>query len=141
MERAIKADPLYELNSAERELIWKFRLHCTTIPEALPKLLRSVNWADLDQVGEFPGMCLTRRCVGSKFIDLCTHSRAGIRGAQTTQSVVSHHDGRGSRAARLSLRRRESQGTGGEKIIENFQQRTEEFSTSTGAGELVRLTS
>ena len=52
MERAIRADPLYELSSAEKELIWKFRYHCIKIPEAMPKLLRSVNWADLEQVRE-----------------------------------------------------------------------------------------
>ena len=52
LERAIRADPLYELSSAEKELIWKFRYHCIKIPEAMPKLLRSVNWADLEQVRE-----------------------------------------------------------------------------------------
>ena len=59
LERAIRADPLYELSSAEKELIWKFRIHCTTIPEALPKLLRSVNWADLEQVREIPSTPFT----------------------------------------------------------------------------------
>ena len=27
-------------------------MHCSTIPEALPKFLRCVDWADLDQVTE-----------------------------------------------------------------------------------------
>lgn len=42
----------HQLNKAQRELIWKFRMHCSTIPEALPKFLRCVDWADLDQVCE-----------------------------------------------------------------------------------------
>lgn len=42
----------HQLDKAQRELIWKFRVHCSTIPEALPKFLRCVDWADLDQVTE-----------------------------------------------------------------------------------------
>lgn len=52
LERAIYADPLTQLDRAQKELIWKFRSYCSTIPEALPKLLRCVDWADLEQVCE-----------------------------------------------------------------------------------------
>ena len=52
LEKAIYADPLTQLDKPQKELIWKFRTYCSTIPEALPKLLRCVDWADLEQVCE-----------------------------------------------------------------------------------------
>ena len=48
----IFTDPLTQLTEPQKELIWKFRSHCATIPEALPKVLRCVNWGDLDMVTE-----------------------------------------------------------------------------------------
>ncbi len=48
--KAIQADPLRQLDRSEKELIWKFRNHCSTIPEALPKLLRCLDWDNLDNV-------------------------------------------------------------------------------------------
>jgi len=50
LTRTIQADPLRLLNRSEIELIWKFRNHCSTIPEALPKLLRCIEWDNLDNV-------------------------------------------------------------------------------------------
>ena len=52
LETIIHSDPLTKLTSPQKELLWKFRLHCSTIPEALPKLLRCVNWGDLAMVTE-----------------------------------------------------------------------------------------
>ncbi len=50
LNKAIQADPLTHLNASEKELVWKFRNYCSTIPEALPKLLCCVDWASLDDV-------------------------------------------------------------------------------------------
>ncbi|KAL5517410.1 hypothetical protein EMCRGX_G002951 [Ephydatia muelleri] len=52
LQASIKADPLAPLTKAQAELIWKFREHCATIPEALPKFLQCVEWANLEQVQE-----------------------------------------------------------------------------------------
>lgn len=48
----MQTDPLTKLTPAQMELLWKFRQHCSTIPEALPKVLRCVNWGDLEKVTE-----------------------------------------------------------------------------------------
>ncbi len=50
LNKAIQADPLTQLDPPQKELIWKFKSYCSTIPEALPKLLRCLNWASLDDV-------------------------------------------------------------------------------------------
>ena len=52
LEAIIHSDPLTKLTLPQKELLWKFRQHCTTIPEALPKLLRCINWGDLTMVTE-----------------------------------------------------------------------------------------
>ena len=48
----VKGDPLVVLTQPQKELLWKFRKYCSTIPEALPKLLRCVQWGNLEQVIE-----------------------------------------------------------------------------------------
>ncbi len=52
LDAIIQKDPLTKLTTPQRELLWKFRHHCSTIPEALPKLLRCVAWGDLAMVTE-----------------------------------------------------------------------------------------
>lgn len=61
LEEIIKGDPLSVVGSHQKELLWKFRQYCSTIPEALPKLLRCVNWANLDHVTEVHRLLLTWR--------------------------------------------------------------------------------
>ncbi|KAF2077284.1 hypothetical protein CYY_001409 [Polysphondylium violaceum] len=51
-EAIINQDPLYSLGKEEKQLIWKSRYYCQTIPISLPKLLQSVDWSDYKQVGE-----------------------------------------------------------------------------------------
>ena len=41
-----------QLTKAQKELVWSCRSYCSHVPQALPKLLRSINWADLAQVSE-----------------------------------------------------------------------------------------
>ena len=41
-----------QLTKAQKELVWGCRSYCFRVPEALPKLLRSINWADLAQVSD-----------------------------------------------------------------------------------------
>ncbi len=50
LNKAIQTDPLTHLDPPQKELIWKFRSYCSTIPEALPKLLCCLDWANLDDV-------------------------------------------------------------------------------------------
>ena len=52
MDHLISFSPSSQLTKAQWELIWKFREHCSTIPEALPKFLQCVDWASLEQVQE-----------------------------------------------------------------------------------------
>ena len=52
LDSIICSDPLTKLNQAETELVWNFRQYCSTVPEALPKFLRCVNWEDLEMVTE-----------------------------------------------------------------------------------------
>ena len=52
LKKAIYGDPLRMLDAQEKELIMCYRHHCAEIPEALPKYLQCVNWADLDEVAE-----------------------------------------------------------------------------------------
>ena len=52
MDHLISFSPSSQLTKAQSELIWKFREHCSTIPEALPKFLQCVDWASLEQVQE-----------------------------------------------------------------------------------------
>lgn len=48
----ISSDPLTKLTPPQMELLWNFRQYCSTVPEALPKLLRCVDWGDLEKVTE-----------------------------------------------------------------------------------------
>ena len=52
LDSIIKSDPLTKLTRPQMELLWKFRAYCSTIPEALPKLLRCVKWGELEMVTE-----------------------------------------------------------------------------------------
>ena len=52
LEAIIHTDPLTRLDPPQKELLWKFRLHCSTLAEALPKVLRCVDWGDLAMVTE-----------------------------------------------------------------------------------------
>ena len=38
LDSIISTDPLTKLTTPQMELLWKFRKHCSTIPEALPKV-------------------------------------------------------------------------------------------------------
>ena len=40
----IKKDPLYILSTEEKQLLWKYRMYCSTVKKSLPKLLKSVPW-------------------------------------------------------------------------------------------------
>lgn len=44
--RIVHNDVLHTLTNEERKLLWDHRHHLTNVPEALPKVLRSVNWGD-----------------------------------------------------------------------------------------------
>ena len=57
----MKGDPLAILTTPQRELLWKLRQYCSTIPEALPKLLRCVRWGNLEQVTEVHRLLKTWR--------------------------------------------------------------------------------
>ncbi|XP_065829821.1 phosphatidylinositol 4,5-bisphosphate 3-kinase catalytic subunit gamma isoform-like isoform X2 [Oscarella lobularis] len=48
----ISSDPLKELEVHECELLWRFRWSLVEIPEALPWLLRCVDWGSLESVVE-----------------------------------------------------------------------------------------
>lgn len=52
LDSIIQTDPLSKLTMVHMELLWKFRSYCSSIPEALPKLLRCVRWGDLNMVTE-----------------------------------------------------------------------------------------
>ena len=52
LDSIIRTDPLTKLTPAQMELLWEFRPYCSTMPEALPKLLRCVRWGDLEMVTE-----------------------------------------------------------------------------------------
>ena len=41
-----------QLTRAQKELVWTCRSYCSRVAQALPKLLRSVDWADLSHVSE-----------------------------------------------------------------------------------------
>lgn len=61
LDSIIHSDPLTKLTGPQKELLWKFRQHCTTIPEALPKILRCVNWGDLAMATEIHRLLKTWR--------------------------------------------------------------------------------
>jgi phosphatidylinositol-4,5-bisphosphate 3-kinase len=52
LEESISSDPLITLDKVQRELLWNFRHQLVSSPEALPKFLKCVDWADLDKVTE-----------------------------------------------------------------------------------------
>ena len=52
LHQAIYGDPLRQLQEREKELVRRYCLRCTEFPEALPKYLQCVDWAQLDQVAE-----------------------------------------------------------------------------------------
>jgi hypothetical protein len=52
LDTVINADPLTTLTKAQKELVWSCRSYCSHVPQAFPKLLRSIDWADLAQVSE-----------------------------------------------------------------------------------------
>ena len=97
LDKAIRADPLTHLDKSQRELIWKFRTHCSTVPEALPKLLRCVNWANLEDVSVCVHACM---CLGLTRIHRFSLYE-GMRSPSSAQDVASNHNGRCSRVARL----------------------------------------
>lgn len=76
LNKAIQADPLTHLNASEKELVWKFRNYCSTIPEALPKLLRCLDWASLDDVSTCATVVgISSSLFGCDLIDLGTYFR------------------------------------------------------------------
>lgn len=56
LDAIIHTDPLTKLTRAQMELLWKFRQYCSTIPEALPKVLRCIDWGELEMVTEIHKM-------------------------------------------------------------------------------------
>ena len=48
----IRQDPLKEMSRDDKEIIWNHRHFILSSPDALPKFLQSVQWADLNQVRE-----------------------------------------------------------------------------------------
>ena len=51
MNHLISFSSSSQITKAQSELLWKFREHCSTIPEALPKFQQRVDWASLEQLG------------------------------------------------------------------------------------------
>lgn len=47
-------DPLTPLTVEDRQLLWRYRKNCSTIPELLPLLLDSIEYDDPEQVREIP---------------------------------------------------------------------------------------
>lgn len=48
LHQAVYGDPLRQLQEREKELIRRYCLRCTEMPEALPKYMQCVDWAQLD---------------------------------------------------------------------------------------------
>lgn len=46
----IRRDPLAEISEQEKEMLWKLRRHCLTMPNILPRLLDAVNWGSRDHI-------------------------------------------------------------------------------------------
>ncbi|XP_013776261.1 phosphatidylinositol 4,5-bisphosphate 3-kinase catalytic subunit alpha isoform-like [Limulus polyphemus] len=52
LKDVILRDPLSEISEQEKELLWKLRNHCATVPDSLPKLLDAVKWNSRDEVSQ-----------------------------------------------------------------------------------------
>lgn len=50
LHQAVYGDPLRQLQDREKELIRRYCLRCTEMPEALPKYMQCVDWAEQDEV-------------------------------------------------------------------------------------------
>jgi phosphatidylinositol-4,5-bisphosphate 3-kinase len=48
----VQRDPLSEVSEQEKELLWRLRYYCMTVPESLPKLLQAVKWSSRDDVAQ-----------------------------------------------------------------------------------------
>ncbi|ESO91490.1 hypothetical protein LOTGIDRAFT_205708 [Lottia gigantea] len=52
LEEIISRDPLADILEQDKELLWKRREYCLTIPNSLPKLLLAVKWYDRKDVAQ-----------------------------------------------------------------------------------------
>ncbi|XP_076472757.1 phosphatidylinositol 4,5-bisphosphate 3-kinase catalytic subunit alpha isoform-like [Babylonia areolata] len=52
LEEIISKDPLSDISEQEKELLWKMREKCVTIPHSLPKLLAAIKWNDRENVAQ-----------------------------------------------------------------------------------------
>ena len=46
----MKRDPLAEISEQEKDMLWKLRKHCLSMPNILPRLLDAVNWGSRDHI-------------------------------------------------------------------------------------------
>jgi phosphatidylinositol-4,5-bisphosphate 3-kinase len=60
----VLADPLRELKAHEQELIWRLRWNLASKPEALPRLLQTADWGNLEQVIEIHNLIQMWRAEG-----------------------------------------------------------------------------
>lgn len=52
LQNLIKRDPISPLTTQEKNLLWRLREHCLTIPESLPRLLNSICWNCREDVAQ-----------------------------------------------------------------------------------------
>lgn len=52
LKEIIERDPLSDISEQEKELLWRLRKKCLTIPDSLPKLLEAVKWNSRDEVSQ-----------------------------------------------------------------------------------------
>jgi hypothetical protein len=52
VKNILLADPLEQLSETDKKMLWNLRYLCITQPEALPKVLQSVDWTDSASVQE-----------------------------------------------------------------------------------------
>ena len=45
-------DVLAEVSEQEKELLWRLRKTCLTVPDSLPKLLMAVKWNSREDVAQ-----------------------------------------------------------------------------------------
>ncbi|GIY18285.1 hypothetical protein CDAR_473592 [Caerostris darwini] len=57
LKEIIERDPLSEISEQEKELLWRLRHECMTIPDSLPKLLEAVKWNSRDEVAQMYMLC------------------------------------------------------------------------------------
>ena len=50
LDDIIKRDPLAEISEQEKEMLWRLRKHCRSMPNILPRLLDAVKWGCRDHI-------------------------------------------------------------------------------------------